>query len=638
MFDTNYCPTENIDIKIEKNQYYPNIPSLSQNSIYIDIPIEIESTTLKIGYIKKVSCLNTLYLFTINGNSLSGPNVGNINAKYQLNLSQFENFASCSINKDTYVSTCNLNINEKNEEEKSICENINKDIKVENIIGDNYIQIGENIVNYYGFDKLESFTVEGGDLNRGLCKDNIYEFIFKNTYIYNNLLNEKETSFLLKLLNSNELNATCKLPANLEKNNMFNITCSIKGEKICDTILDKDLSFGENNPNDITIDTKRVNFKNFTRKSSIVNISAGILSIEKKDKKYYLNFSDSNINYELNEDFSFFLKFILNGIEQKESCKLEKNSKGIICDISNATSDELEIKILENPYDNYDYFEGKTLIFSNFTNKEIHTFIAGILEKGSCNGNIYTFSFKDSKSQYNIEYNAQFNLKMKYPNRIAMCNISKTQYISIYDVICFMEGTSSCPIETDDDITVDNNNPSPYLIDNLNILYYFSFAKQTTNDQNYYLSGGILFKKSIEKINNDNVKYTFKISDCSIDKILENEIKFNITINLELYAIKNITFNSYCVIPSGVSELNKFDVECSFTASISDYNDDKYDIKIQSGDQEYYLNDEYILYISNLDGLSTITLHDCIILKGKCDNNQKYSYAFFYLQISPEIK
>ena len=625
---SNFCPSENIDIKIEANKYYPNIPSLSPNSIYIDIPKEISSTTLKIGYIRKLRCLNNLYEFSINENEISGPNVGNITAKYQLNMSQFENEASCTIDQNSYIINCSLNINEKNKEEKSICENINKDIKVENIIGDNYIQIGDNIVNYYGFEKLESFTVEGGDLNRGHCNDNIYEFIFKNSTIYNNLLNEQDNLFSLKLIKPKELDAICKLPANLKINNIFDITCSITGENICDTILDKDLGIGENNPNDIIIGTKRVNFQNFTQKSSIVNISAGMLLLEKEDKKYYLNFSDSIINYKFNEDFSFFLKFNLGKIEQKERCKLAKNSKNIICDISNATSDDLEIKILEEPYDNYDYFEGKTLIFTNFENKEIHTFIAGTLEKGSCNGNFYIFTFKDSKSQYNIENNIDFKLEMKYPNRIANCEISKTKNISIYDVVCFIEGENTCPVDVDDDITINNANPKPLIISSSSILYYFSFAKQTTSDFSYNLSGGILSKKSIEKINKDNFKYTFKISDCSIDKSLENETNFNITINLELYDNGNKEFPSECLIPSGVSELNKFDLECSFIATNSDYNDDKYDIKVKSGDYDFNLNEEQIIHISNLGGLSTITLHDCIILKGKCDNNKKYSYTF----------
>ena len=56
--------------------------------------------------------------------------------------------------------------------------------------------------------------------------------------------------------------------------------------------------------------------------------------------------------------------------------------------------------------------------------KKIYTFIAGKIQKGGCNNsNIYNFTFINSKSQYNIEDNLIFYLKMKNPKRIAKCTI-----------------------------------------------------------------------------------------------------------------------------------------------------------------------------------------------------------------------
>ena len=39
-----------------------------------------------------------------------------------------------------------------------------------------------------------------------------------------------------------------------------------------------------------------------------------------------------------------------------------------------------------------------TIIFKNFENKEIKIYLAGKIQKGVYNYNIYSFSFKDSKS------------------------------------------------------------------------------------------------------------------------------------------------------------------------------------------------------------------------------------------------
>ena len=370
-------------------------------------------------------------------------------------------------------------------------------------------------------------------------------------------------------------------------------------------------------------------FKNFTKKSTTVTVSAGTLKLKNEENKYSLIFIDSNIDYSLDFDIEFSIKYELNKEEQKSSCIFIKNEKNIICELNDIKSDDINIKILQNPNDNYDYLQSKTIIFEDFKDKEIYAFNAGKIQKGKCDDNIYTFKFINSKCQYNIENELIFYLKMKIPNRIAECKINKNSEAMLYDIECKIEGTKSCPLESDeDDIIVGNNEPSEYKISDYSYLYYISFANQSTIDVNYYLSGGKLTKKSVEK-KNENTLYIFYVSDCTLNKNLEEGITFNISMNLDIYDSKSEEFSAECKLETDISDLNKFDLECSFTAPGSYYSDDNnYDIRIKQGNQTIIINDNQKLYISNFDSLSTVTLHNCQILKGNCDSNKKYSYKF----------
>ena len=636
----NYCPTENIDIKIEKYNFNKKFPSLNLNTININITENITSTTLKIGYLKKIICSNNIYTFTINGNTFNNQKIDIEKFEYKLNMSQFENEALCSINKDSLISTCSFKINEENLFEKSYCENIYQDIKVQNIIGNNYyVTNEENIVNFYGFDKLETFTVVAGDLNRGICNENIYEFAFSNSIIYNNLSNQNEKTFSLYLKNI-EKPVQCILPEGLTKENIFDIKCSYKDEINCPTFLDKDLEVASN-PNDILSDLKRVNFKNFINKSTKVTIEAGLLNLEKEldlnnNTKYYLKFSNSKIDYNFTEDFIFNLKYILNGKEKKEKCTLIANSTDIICEINDLEKNEINIyiKIIENPIDNYNYFDSKTIIFTNFQYKQIYTFIAGNIQKGFCSNTIYTFYFNNSKCYYKEKL--QFYLNMEFPNKIANCTgYKKYNESSDYDVICTMEGTSTCPVEEDEDVKIiaDKNEPTPYRINETLIIYYYSFAGQTSdNYQKYYISRGVLTKNSVKK-NNNEVIYSFIISDCELNEhlVLNEDHSFKIDVKLNLYETdNNKEFKEVnCTIKNGEYEMNTlFNIECTFSGSSLVYReDDNYDIQIMNIDKSIYLEENIIIYINIESGLETISLHSCELLKGKIEN-EKYLYTF----------
>jgi hypothetical protein len=106
------------------------------------------------------------------------------------------------------------------------------------------------------------------------------------------------------------------------------------------------------------------------------------------------------------------------------------------------------------------------------------------------------------------------------------------------------------------------------------------------------------------------------------------------TINLELYddANTNGDFNAICVIPSGVDESINFDIDCSFSTSNLFYPEDNnnYDIKLLNKIIRYQENEDeeksITIYI-NFNYLLTMTMHDCQLLKGIC-NNGNYNFNF----------
>ena len=457
----NYCPNDNIDIKIEKNGYYNC--DIKYNTIYINILNDIQTSTLNAGYIVKESCNNDLYKFRIQNNILSGLNL-DISGQFKLKIAQFENDVSCSINPTNKIINCNVNENNDN------CKNIYMDIKIDNIIGDNYILIGDNILHLYGFENIETITVEAGDLNKGNCNNNIYEFTFIDSKIYNEILNNKEIEFSLQLIKPEILYPKCYLPSNLKMNDIFNITCKIIGTNNCPITGDKELLF-DKNPGIIIYDSKRtINFKSFAGKSTIINISAGRLSkleFDELKKIYSIIFSNSKFEYTFNIDILFNIKLNINESEKSINCNLEKGSKDIICELDNIESDKINILVLENPIDDFESLESKTIIFTDFIGKQINTIAAGKIERGKCVGKNYIFTFKNSTIPIYTEN--KFYLQMKYPNKEAICNITSNSEVN--EITCVIEGISTCIVESEDsDIIVGELEPEPIEIDDNIIL------------------------------------------------------------------------------------------------------------------------------------------------------------------------
>ena len=334
-----------------------------------------------------------------------------------------------------------------------------------------------------------------------------------------------------------------------------------------------------------------------------------------------------------------------------DKCKLETNTTNITCGINNWEENvkDIDIRILQNPHDNYEYFDSKTIVFENFTNKKIYTFTAGQIEKGECDvdSTKYTFYFNNSKCNYGKDIESSFYIQMNKPKRIASCNSSKNLDNSAeYNVTCTKTGVSACPVEEDEDITVnDKNEPSPFRINDSVIIYYSNFIVQTTDTKKkYYISRGKLTKTNVLK-NNNEVIYNFSISDCQINEYLDlkEKIAFKIDVNIDIYdSNRNEQFhNINCTIEKGIYQKNQlFDIECSVSGGSSDYNeDDNYDIQILKFDKKIELVDESSTIYLNLESyLKTITLHNCELTKGKKDEKNKYVYALSGCKLSENPK
>ena len=116
---------------------------------------------------------------------------------------------------------------------------------------------------------------------------------------------------------------------------------------------------------------------------------------------------------------------------------------------------------------------------------------------------------------------------------------------------------------------------------------YFNFSRQSTIDNSYRLNGGILSKDSIE-VSDDKIKYNFKIENCKLSKPFENDYKFNITINLDIYddySNKNYEGKADCIVPNSISDENNTNIilKCSFDVNDKSIYTDKgnYDISIK---------------------------------------------------------
>ena len=635
----NYCPANiNIDIKIQK-AYISNMSIINPDTLYINISSEIKTSTLNFGFLEKISCSDEgNYLFRINNSYITGKNLENAAGQFNVKIAQFDEIGNCKLNSLNIL--CSITLNPDND----YCTNINKDIKIEELSSDNNYIITKNnnkILHLYGIQNLETFTVVGGELNQGTYSDKISTFYLNKSKAYNQISSSNNYNFSLSLNTPKNKKAVCSLPLEITQEEEFDINCIIN-ENIKDYIIQT----GNEEPKNITYNTQAINFKEFINKKTQVILNAGDIKLGINDNyKYYLNFTNSTIDYDPTSDISFNLPIKLNNIDQNSICYLYQNNKDIKCDFNNTEKTYIKkIIVSNNPENNIELIQGKTITFGDFSNKEVYSFIAGSIEKGSCDsdGN-YTFNFRNCSSEKSFINNV-FNLQMDKENYVAKCTIIKRETIkNLYNVKCSIKLDDSCTDDKQSDFTVGIYDPNPYILTDKSILYYFNFSRQSTIDNSYRLNGGILSKDSIE-VSDDKIKYNFKIENCKLSKPFENDYKFNITINLDIYddySNKNYEGKADCIIPNSISDKNNTNIilKCSFDVNDKSIYTDKgnYDISIKEGDKSINIDDDHILYIRDLNGLTTVTIYNCQISKGKCDSSNKYTYTFSSCTIPKDI-
>ena len=575
----NYIEGDIIDISYKpKDGYYNYIEENSPETIFIDNE-ELNTSTLRPGYIEKIICENNIYKFAIKDNLISGNRTFNpYGGEFELKLEQFNRNANCKIENNIQID-CSLNLNE--EEEIEYCKNINKDIEIKEIIGD-YILINESqILYYYGYEKLSTYTIESGDIFLGKCTDNNkYEFWINKNKIYNDLDNIEEEIFDLNISSQNEINFQCNLPKNLKKDNEFNINCFKEVENCKETFSDHDLIILENPKYK---NNKIITFNNFEGKSTIINIYETEIFLSEIDKNFTLEFNYTYNDYELNEDIPFTLKINLNNTNKNIACILPSDKNYLInCFIGKIDLDNFNIKIQENPDNIFGKIEGKSIHFNEFINKEIklNTLFAGNMKKGYCSDTIYHFSFVNN-SIIELTQKIKFNLEMKQPSLNAICEYNPTNN----EINCTIEGKEECPVDEHDEIIVGEKNPESIKIEDTNdILKFENFINKTTLV--YDIKVENLLK--IGKRDENKCYYYFNFSKFEIDindaeYFYENEILF------EFYVYFNDTefnlFKSICSITKPDTE--QFKLECYFELNEKYCNLDNdelmgYDIKISN--------------------------------------------------------
>ena len=282
----NYCPNNNIDIKIEKMQK-SNMSIIGPDTLYINISSEKQTSTLNVGYLQKINCsYEGSYFFNINNNNYTGKNLDKKESQFKLKLAQFDILATCDLYNQNI--TCILKINPNNK----YCINIYEDIKGEKIIGDNSdncILIDGNILHFYGIENLETFTIKGGELNQGSYNNKKYTFFLNNSLAYNKLSILSNNTFSLPILQPFKSEAICSLTSGIEKGKEFDINCEINGDNISYIIQTED-----DEPLDLKYNTQVVNFKEFKNKTNKVNLKAGELKLGiNGNYRYYLNLTNS---------------------------------------------------------------------------------------------------------------------------------------------------------------------------------------------------------------------------------------------------------------------------------------------------------------------------------------------------------
>lgn len=513
----NYCPIGVFDII-----YEPETDVLFNNYLTIYIKnSKISTTTIKPGNLLKNSCGNGYYNFSIENNKFNDFDTETyleLNGKFNLKLKEFTNDAKCKISIIIYEDDDDYDINidcsvEYNKNESEYCTNMNKDITIEKIgyKDYHYILIKDNaVLHLSSFENLATYTIEGGDLIRGVCKDGNYEFKLLDSKIYNNLTIDDEINFGLLLSQPDEidaLTATCHIPNNLRIDNKFDINCTLTDSSdFCNVNSVKTEIFTIiKDPSEIK--DKQINFINFINKTTLTMINAGILyksKYEQSNNIYYFTIENSTNTSVIKNNINFNLQVKFDSGFKTADCTLYSATLKIECSIKEIDTEDININIeQEPPLDTMSSSE-KIINFTNFKSKQINTIIAGKIQKGSCNDGVYSFSFINSKIIN--DFNGEFILELSQPKKNATCLIKNfDEKEKECDVVCSLEKSESCQDDYEKiEFIVGNKNPENITVNNDRVIYFANFTEQTTIV--YNITVGNLLKSEIK---NDKFYFTF---------------------------------------------------------------------------------------------------------------------------------
>ena len=145
-------------------------------------------------------------------------------------------------------------------------------------------------------------------------------------------MNSNEIEFNLKLSTPQTNNPKCFIPLKTSNDTKIDIECQIIGTDGCPIYDEKLDLFVGSNPSDIVINNKRINFQQFSQKSTVVSITEIFLhklKFDEENKKYYLVFNDSIIDCLLTNDILMNINLEINKISKKSNCTLIKYQKDI---------------------------------------------------------------------------------------------------------------------------------------------------------------------------------------------------------------------------------------------------------------------------------------------------------------------
>ena len=207
---------------------------------------------------------------------------------------------------------------------------------------------------------LINLTITAGNLFKGDCERNEYQFMINNSILNGTISNWSNVEFVLNLSQPSDLpskNSSCNIVEYNENQKTYNIKCKLDFESQLECIKKignkADLTI-ENNPDYKVIDGYNISFFGFENKSTIISIKAGTLQKDADGENItIISFKNNVIDYNLTQSISFDINYQINGEEGTSKCTLENESKIMKFKIYRAINEIINLTIVRNPKISY---------------------------------------------------------------------------------------------------------------------------------------------------------------------------------------------------------------------------------------------------------------------------------------------